>query len=64
MSSAIHHAMELMAARRLLGPGTIVAVDDYQLGDNVAGKALIIDQFLSTIRAEVLHSGYQKVWRL
>jgi hypothetical protein len=65
MPSAIHHAMELMAARALIGPGTIVAIDDYHVeGSEVGGKALIIDQYLERIRAPVLFSGYQKVWQL
>src|SRR3984957_443716 len=32
MPSAIHHAMELIAAHPLIGPGTIVCVDDYSVG--------------------------------
>jgi hypothetical protein len=64
MPSAIHHAMELIAAQSLIGPGTIVCVDDYGVGPQAGGKGLLLDLYFSTIRAEVLHSGYQKVWRL
>ncbi len=64
MPSAIHHAMELIAAQPLIGPGTLVCVDDYGVGPQVGGKGLLLDQYFSAIRAEVLHSGYQKVWRL
>ncbi|WP_339412698.1 hypothetical protein [Gluconobacter wancherniae] len=65
MPSAIHHAMELMAARRLLAPGTILCIDDFDVAPlGPGGKGLIVDQFLNTIRAEVLYSGYQKVWRI
>jgi hypothetical protein len=64
MPSAIHHAMELIAAQPLIGPGTIVCVDDYSVGAQAGGKGLLLDLYFSTIRAEVLHSGYQKVWRL
>jgi len=63
MPSATHHAMEIMAARNLMGPGTIVCVDDfnvYPLGPG--GKGLIVDQFMKSINAEVLYTGYQKVW--
>ena len=63
MPSAIHHLMELTAARPLIGPGTIVCVDDYEVGDQRGGKGLLLDKFFSEIRAEVLYSGYQKVWR-
>jgi hypothetical protein len=61
--SAIHHAMEVMAARKMLGPGTIVAIDDYGSGTK-GGKGMIIDTFFESIGVEVLHEGYQKVWRM
>jgi hypothetical protein len=63
LPSAIHHALELAAARPLIGPGTVVAVDDYGLGTE-GGKGMILDMFFSAIRAEVLYAGYQKVWRV
>jgi len=63
LPSAIHHALELMAARTLLGPGTIVCVDDYGFGES-GGKGMILDMFFSTVRAEVVYAGYQKVWRV
>jgi hypothetical protein len=63
MPSAIHHLMELTAARPLIGPGTIICVDDYQVGEQRGGKGLLLDKFFSEIRADVLHSGYQKAWR-
>jgi hypothetical protein len=64
MPSAIHHAMELFAASPLIGPGTIVCVDDYGVGSQTGGKGLLLDPYFSAIRAEILHSGYQKAWRL
>jgi hypothetical protein len=63
LPSAIHHALELTAVRPLIGPGTVVCVDDYAVGET-GGKGMIVDRFLSNIRAQVLYSGYQKVWRL
>jgi hypothetical protein len=62
MPSAIHHALELAAARPLLGPGTLVCVDDYGIGPQPGGKGLILDQFFTHIGAKVLYSGYQRVW--
>jgi hypothetical protein len=56
--------LELVAARTLMGPGTIICVDDYSVGGQACGKGLLIDQYFSSIRAAVLHSGYQKVWQL
>jgi hypothetical protein len=64
MPSAIHHAMELIAAQPLIGPNTVVCVDDYSVGAKAGGKGLVLDEYFSRIRARVLHSGYQKVWRL
>lgn len=65
MPSAIHHAMEVMAARGLIGPGTVLCIDDFNVEPlGPGGKGLIVDQFLTTINAEVLYSGYQKVWRI
>jgi hypothetical protein len=61
LPSAIHHALELTAARSLIGPGTIVCVDDYGIGSE-GGKGMILDKFFSSIRANVLYCGYQKVW--
>ncbi|MBB2204863.1 hypothetical protein [Gluconacetobacter takamatsuzukensis] len=65
MPSAIHHAMEVMAARRLIGSGTIVCIDDFDVAPlGLGGKGLIVNQFLTTIGATVLYCGYQKVWRV
>jgi hypothetical protein len=64
MPSAIHHALELAAVRPLLGPGSLVCIDDYGVGDQSGGKGLIVDRFFTAIRATVLHSGYQKLWRV
>jgi hypothetical protein len=63
LPSAIHHGLELIAARPLLGPGSLVVVDDYGIGGQ-GGKGMIVDQFFSRSSAEVLYSGYQKVWRI
>lgn len=60
--SAIHHILELAAARPLIGPGTIIAVDDFGVGEH-GGKGAIVDDFFARSSAEVLFSGYQKVWR-
>jgi len=63
LPSAIHHILELTAARPLIGSGTIICVDDYAVGSD-GGKGMILDKFFSSIRAEILHVGYQKVWRV
>jgi hypothetical protein len=62
MPSAIHHALELLAARPLISAGTMICVDDYAAGDTPGGKGLIIEMFLRSVRAVELYSGYQKIW--
>lgn len=65
LPSATHHILELAAVRPLLGPGAIVCVDDYALnGFEPGGKGQIIDMFMSSIYAETLYSGYQKIWKM
>ncbi|MDF7674037.1 hypothetical protein PT277_07560 [Acetobacteraceae bacterium ESL0709] len=65
MPSAIHHAMELMAARNLVGPGTLICVDDFNVPPlGAGGKGLIVDKFMHSIRAEVVYSGYQRIWKI
>jgi hypothetical protein len=63
LPSAVHHAMELMAARGLLGAGTVVAIDDYAIGGR-GGKAMIVDQYFDALGIPPLYQGYQKVWQL
>lgn len=65
MPSAMHHAMEVMAAKSLIGPGTILCIDDFNVSPlGPGGKGLIVDKFMSAINAEILHEGYQKIWRV
>lgn len=63
LPSAIHHGLELTAARPLIGPGTLICVDDYAAGSG-GGKGMIVERFLSNIGAKVLYAGYQKIWRM
>lgn len=63
----IHYMLELCAAWPMLRSGSIIAIDDYAspgTNGNGIGKGQGVDLFLSLINAEVLHDGYQKVWRL
>lgn len=64
MPSATHHLMELTAAAPLLGSGSLVAVDDYCVPGTVGGKGTLVDLYMNSIGATVLHSAYQKVWRI
>lgn len=59
--SAIHHIMELLAARPALRPGSIIAVDDSAIGGD-GGKGMIMNEYSSRSSATVLYDGYQKVW--
>ena len=64
MPSASHHLMELAAAAPMLCTGSLVAVDDYCVEGTVGGKGLLVDLYMQSIGAEVIHSGYQRIWRL
>ena len=64
LPSATHHLMELAAAAPLLATGSLVAVDDYCLDGKAGGKGLLVDLYMDSIGAAVIHSGYQKIWRL
>jgi hypothetical protein len=64
MPSAIHHIMELAAIRPLLKSGSIVCVDDYRALGEVGGKGGIVDRYMASVDAAVLHDGYQKAWRI
>ncbi|WP_025886081.1 hypothetical protein [Asaia prunellae] len=65
MPSAVHHATEMMAARGLIGEGTIICVDDFDVPPlGAGGKGLIVDQFMNSVGARLLYSGYQKIWEL
>lgn len=65
LPSAIHHIKELTACWRLLGPGSLICIDDYDIDrDQAGGKGLIVDDFLGNIRASVIFVDYQKVWMI
>lgn len=61
MPSAVHHILELTAARPLMGHGTLIAIDDCEPN---GGKGMIVSPFLEAIRARLIYSGYQRVWQL
>jgi len=71
--SQVHHVKELCACMKNLSKGTIVAVDDhlntpefdqYRSTLVQGGKARYVEDFMKDIDAELLHDGYQIVWRL
>jgi hypothetical protein len=71
--SQLHHVKELCAVMKNLKKGTIIVVDDHLNTPEFAsyrstlakgGKAGFIENFMSNVKAEVLHDGYQIVWRL
>jgi hypothetical protein len=66
MRSALHHLKELTVAWPLLASGAIVAIDDNPQGDERMpfGKGLLVDDLLHHLGCELLHPGYQHVWRL
>jgi len=62
--SAKHHLKELCAAMPMLGPGSLICIDDCKIGDRPSGKGLFVNEFLSEIGATLLHDGDQVVWQL
>tara|TARA_Y100001963_G_C6684368_1_gene401457 strand:- start:347 stop:991 length:645 start_codon:yes stop_codon:yes gene_type:complete len=71
--SQLHHVKELCACMKNLKKGTIIAVDDhlntpefdqYRSTLVQGGKARFIEDFMKNINAELLHDGYQIVWRM
>ena len=71
--SQLHHVKELCACMKNLKKGTIIAVDDhlntpefdqYRSTLVQGGKARFVEDFMKNIDAELLHDGYQIVWRL
>ncbi len=71
--SQLHHVKELCAVMKNLKKGTIIVVDDHLNTPEFAsyrstlakgGKAGFIENFMVNVKAEVLHDGYQIVWRL
>lgn len=64
LPSARHHMMELAAAASLLGPGSLVAIDDYAVGGQLGGKGMLVDLHMQSIDATIVYSGYQKIWRM
>jgi hypothetical protein len=61
MPAAIHHIKELLAAWPMLGPGSIICVDDFSIGES-GGKGGIIDDFFKNVAVKTLFSDYQKAW--
>lgn len=68
-----HHLKELCAVMKNLKKGTIICVDDHLNTPNFdqyratlaqGGKATFIEDFMNDIGAELLHDGYQIIWKL
>jgi hypothetical protein len=75
--SALHHMKELVAVSTLIGPQTLVVVDDSPLEANyflspkgltfvskpvVSGKAKYVAEYAETIGLEPVFTGYQAGW--
>ena len=67
-----HHLKELCACMKNLRKGTIILVDDnantpeFEWFTKIAqgGKAGFVKDFMKDIGAELLHDGYQIIWKL
>lgn len=61
--SQLHHLKELCAVLKNTESGTIVAVDDNKVFGQ-QGKGNYVTDFMQNIGAEILHDGYQIVFKL
>jgi len=64
--AARHTLFEFIAARGLLRPGSLVAVDDNLRREDdgrVVGKGRYVADFMSRAGKTLIHDGYQMVWR-
>ena len=63
--AAQHTLNEFIAGRGLLRPGSLVAVDDnVRREDGVrVGKGMYVADFMARAGKDLLHDGYQLVWR-
>ena len=71
--SSHRNGTESLQYTLVLSEGTIIAVDDhlntpefdqYRSTLTQGGKARYVEDFMNDIGAELLHDGYQIVWRL
>lgn len=65
-AAAQHALYEFIAARPLIGPGTLIAVDDNLMNSEtgkLVGKGMYIADFMERIGKKPVFIGYQMVWR-
>lgn len=62
--SALHHIYELLSVKRLLRPGSLVAVDDNLVMEDGrhVGKGTFVAQWMQGVGKKMLHQGYQFIW--
>lgn len=61
--AAVHHLKELFAASHLIGPNTLIMVDDNQVSDGtVTGKGRLVHELLTEMGVPALHTGYQMIY--
>lgn len=65
-AAAQHALYEFIAARPLIGPGTLIAADDNLRNRDtgkLVGKGMYIADFMERIGKKPVFTGYQMVWR-
>lgn len=61
--AAVHHLKELFASCHIVGPNTLVMIDDNQVsGDSVMGKGRLIHELFADMGIKPLYSGYQMAY--
>lgn len=64
-ASMAHHIKELACIVNRMKPGSLVAVDDNYIKNNMlVGKGVYVYEFMESIGAKILHKGIQCVWKL
>jgi len=63
-NSSLHHILELAGILHRLKPGSLVAVDDCFFKDGHRdGKGVYVHKFMENLGKELIHDGYQMIWR-
>ena len=63
-NSSLHHILELACILHKLKPGSLVAVDDCFFKEGRRdGKGVYVHQFMENLGKELIHDGYQMIWR-
>ena len=62
-NSSLHHIFELLSIKKVLRPGSIVAVDDnIEHKGTWVGKGLYVAEWMQQLNKRKVYNGYQWIW--